>query len=66
MNGEIDGCFIFINENNILRIVKIDLIIFEIIEIIEIFNSVGNYSFFFVIENIEYVVVGICFLVFVL
>lgn len=66
MDGEIDGCWLFINGNNMLCIVCIDLMIFEIVEIIEIFNFGGNYSLLFIIENIEYVVVGICFGVFYL
>lgn len=61
INGEMDGCWFFINGNNILRVVWMDLIIFEIVEIIEIFNFGGNYFLLFIIENIEYVVVGMCF-----
>ena len=57
-NGEIDGRFIFINENNTPRIAKIDLKTFETTEIIEVPNSAGNHSSSFVTENTEYVVAG--------
>lgn len=57
-NGEIDGRFIFINENNTPRIAKIDLTTFETTEIIEVPNSAGNHSSSFVTENTEYVVAG--------
>ena len=53
-NGEIDGRFIFINENNTPRIAKIDLKTFETTEIIEVPNSAGNHSSSFVTENTEY------------
>jgi len=56
--GEIDGRFIFINENNTPRIAKIDLKTFETTEIIEVPNSAGNHSSSFVTENTEYVVAG--------
>lgn len=57
-NGELDGRWIFINENNTPRIAKIDLTTFETTEIIEIPNSAGNHSSSFVTENTEYVVAG--------
>ncbi len=57
-NGEIDGRWIFINENNTPRIAKIDLTTFETTEILEIPNSAGNHSSSFVTENTEYVVAG--------
>lgn len=57
-NGELDGRWVFINENNTPRIAKIDLTTFETTEIIEIPNSAGNHSSSFVTENTEYVVAG--------
>ncbi|WP_066225547.1 Sec-dependent nitrous-oxide reductase [Formosa haliotis] len=57
-NGETDGRFVFINENNTPRIAKVDLTTFETTEIIEIPNSAGNHSSSFVTENTEYVVAG--------
>lgn len=57
-NGELDGRWIFINENNTPRIARIDLTTFETAEIIEIPNSAGNHSSAFVTENTEYVVAG--------
>ncbi len=57
-NGEIDGRWVFINENNTPRIARIDLTTFETAEIIEIPNSAGNHSSSFVTENTEYVVAG--------
>src|SRR5690554_331812 len=57
-NGEIDGRWIFINENNTLRIARISLETFETEEIIEIPHSAGNHSSSFVTENTEYVVAG--------
>ena len=56
--GEIDGRWIFINENNTPRIARISLKTFETEEIIEIPNSAGNHSSSFVTENSEYVVAG--------
>ncbi|NCP84069.1 MAG: Sec-dependent nitrous-oxide reductase, partial [Bacteroidetes bacterium] len=56
--GELDGRWIFINENNTPRIARIDLTTFETAEIIEIPNSAGNHSSSFVTENTEYVVAG--------
>lgn len=57
-NGELDGRWCFINENNTPRIARIDLTTFETVEIIEIPNSAGNHSSAFVTENTEYVVAG--------
>lgn len=57
-NGEVDGRWCFINENNTPRIARIDLSTFETEEIIEIPNSAGNHSSSFVTENTEYVVAG--------
>ena len=57
-NGELDGRWVFINENNTPRIAKIDLGTFETTEIIEIPNSAGNHSSAFITENTEYVVAG--------
>lgn len=57
-NGELDGRWVFINENNTPRIARIDLTTFETAEIIEIPNSAGNHSSSFVTENTEYVVAG--------
>ncbi len=56
--GEVDGRWVFINENNTPRIARIDLTTFETAEIIEIPNSAGNHSSSFVTENTEYVVAG--------
>lgn len=57
-NGELDGRWVFINENNTPRIAKIDLTTFETTEIIEIPNSAGNHSSSYVTENTEYVIAG--------
>ncbi|WP_369049147.1 Sec-dependent nitrous-oxide reductase [Tenacibaculum sp. UWU-22] len=57
-NGELDGRWIFINENNTPRIARISLQTFETEEIIEVPNSAGNHSSAFVTENSEYVVAG--------
>jgi len=56
--GEVDGRFVYINENNTPRIAKIDLTTFETTEIIELPNSAGNHSSSFVTENSEYIVAG--------
>lgn len=56
--GDLDGRWIFINENNTPRIARISLETFETEEIIEIPNSAGNHSSSFVTENSEYVVAG--------
>ncbi|HER39853.1 MAG TPA: nitrous oxide reductase, partial [Salinimicrobium catena] len=57
-NGETDGRWVFINENNTPRIARISLETFETEEIIEIPHSAGNHSSSFVTENTEYVVAG--------
>ena len=57
-NGEIDGRWCFINENNTPRIARIDLTTFETVEIIELPNSAGNHSSPYVTDNTEYVVAG--------
>lgn len=62
-NGEIDGRWVFINENNTPRIARISLKTFETEEIIEVPNSAGNHSSSFVTENTEYVVAGTRFAV---
>lgn len=56
--GETDGRWLFINGNNTPRIARIDLSVFETVEIIEIPNSGGNHSSPFTTENTEYVVAG--------
>lgn len=55
--GELDGRWVFINENNTPRIARIDLTTFETAEIIEIPNSAGNHSFA-ITENSEYAIAG--------
>lgn len=57
-NGELDGRWIFINENNTPRIARIDLTTFETVEIIEIPNTAGNHSSSYVTDNTEYVIAG--------
>lgn len=57
-NGELDGRWLFANENNTPRIARIDLKTFRTAEIIEIPNSAGNHSSPFITENTEYVVAG--------
>jgi len=57
-NGELDGRWVFINENNTPRIARISLETFETEEIIEIPNSAGNHTSSYVTENTEYVVAG--------
>ncbi|MTI87861.1 MAG: Sec-dependent nitrous-oxide reductase [Balneolaceae bacterium] len=54
-NGETDGRWIFINENNTPRIARIGLDEFRTQEIIEIPNSAGNHASAFVTPNTEYV-----------
>ena len=54
-NGEVDGRWIFINENNTPRIARIDLTSFATTEIIEIPNSAGNHASSFVTPNTKYV-----------
>jgi nitrous-oxide reductase len=56
--GVTDGRWIFINGNNTPRVARIDLSVFETVEIIEIPNSGGNHSSPFTTENTEYVVAG--------
>ena len=62
-NGELDGRWVFINENNTPRIARISLETFETEEIIEIPNSAGNHASSFITENTEYVVAGTRFAV---
>jgi nitrous-oxide reductase len=62
-NGELDGRWLFINENNTPRIARISLTTFETEEIIEIPNSAGNHASSFVTENTEYIVAGTRFAV---
>lgn len=62
-NGELDGRWIFINENNTPRIARVSLETFETEEIIEIPNSAGNHASSFVTENTEYIVAGTRFAV---
>ncbi len=57
-NGELDGRWVFINENNTPRIARISLKTFETEEIIEIPNTAGNHSSSYVTDNTEYVVAG--------
>jgi len=57
-NGELDGRWVFVNENNTPRIARVSLKTFETEEIIEIPNSAGNHSSSYVTENTEYVVAG--------
>lgn len=57
-NGDADGRWLFINENNTPRIARIDLKSFRTAEIIEIPNSAGNHPSPFCTENTEYVVAG--------
>ncbi|NEV93697.1 Sec-dependent nitrous-oxide reductase [Psychroflexus sp. YR1-1] len=62
-NGELDGRWIFINENNTPRVARISLTTFETEEIIELPNSAGNHASSFVTENTEYIVAGTRFAV---
>jgi len=62
-NGEIDGRWCFINENNTPRIARVDLTTFETTEIIEIPNSAGNHSSSYVTDNTDYVIAGTRFAV---
>jgi nitrous-oxide reductase len=57
-DGETDGRWLFINGNNTPRIARIDLTVFETVQIIEIPNSGGNHSSPFTTENTEYIVAG--------
>jgi len=61
--GELDGRWVFINENNTPRVARISLETFETEEILEIPNSAGNHSSTFVTENTEYIVAGTRFAV---
>lgn len=54
-NGETDGRWIFINENNTPRLARIGLDDFKTQEIIEIPNSAGNHASPFVTANTEYI-----------
>lgn len=54
-DGETDGRWVFINENNTPRIARIGLDEFKTQEIIEIPNSAGNHASSFVTPNTEYV-----------
>jgi nitrous-oxide reductase len=57
-NGKTDGRWLFINGNNTPRVARIDLTLFETVEIIELPNSGGNHSSPFTTMNTEYVVAG--------
>lgn len=57
-DGEPNGKWIFINENNTPRVARIDLTTMKTAEIIELPNSSGNHSSPFTTENSEYVVAG--------
>lgn len=57
-DGEMDGRWLFANENNTPRVARIDLSTFRTVEILEIPNSAGNHSSPFITENTEYVVAG--------
>ncbi|MGM0547286.1 MAG: Sec-dependent nitrous-oxide reductase, partial [Bacteroidota bacterium] len=54
-DGETDGRWVFINENNTPRIARVGLDEFRTQEIIEIPNSAGNHASSFVTPNTEYV-----------
>ncbi|MDZ7716784.1 MAG: Sec-dependent nitrous-oxide reductase [Balneolaceae bacterium] len=54
-DGETDGRWVFINENNTPRVARIGLDEFKTQEIIEIPNSAGNHASSFVTPNTEYV-----------
>lgn len=57
-DGDADGRWLFINENNTPRIARIDLKTFRTTEIIEIPNSAGNHPSPYCTENTEYLVAG--------
>ncbi|MGP1501637.1 MAG: Sec-dependent nitrous-oxide reductase [Bergeyella cardium] len=57
-NSEVDGRWIFCNENNTPRVARVDLKTFKTAEIIELPNSAGNHSSPFITGNTEYVVAG--------
>ena len=55
-NGELDGRWLFINENNTPRVARLDLSTFKTVEILEIPNTAGNHASPFITENTEYVI----------
>jgi nitrous-oxide reductase len=55
-DGQADGRWLFINENNTPRIARIDLSTFKTAEIMEIPNVGGNHGSPYITENTEYVV----------
>ncbi|HEY9839694.1 MAG TPA: Sec-dependent nitrous-oxide reductase [Candidatus Obscuribacterales bacterium] len=55
-NGEQDGRWLFINENNTPRVARIDLSTFKTVETLEVPNSGGNHASPFITENTEYVI----------
>ncbi len=57
-DGNADGRWLFINENNTPRIARLDLKTFTTAEIIEIPNSSGNHPSPYPTENTEYVIAG--------
>ncbi|MBI4946987.1 MAG: Sec-dependent nitrous-oxide reductase [Bacteroidetes bacterium] len=57
-DGNYDGKWLFINENNTPRIARIDLKTFTTSEVIEIPNCGGNHSSPYCTENTEYLVAG--------
>lgn len=57
-DGNADGRWLFINENNTPRIARIDLKTFTTSEIIEIPNCGGNHPSPYCTENTEYLVAG--------
>lgn len=57
-DGNADGRWLFINENNTPRIARIDLKTFKTVEVIEIPNSSGNHPSPYPTENTEYLVAG--------
>ncbi len=54
-DGETDGRWVFINENNTPRIARVGLDDFKTQEIIEIPNSAGNHASPFVTANTDYI-----------
>lgn len=55
-DGIADGRWIFINANNTPRIARLDLELFETVEILELPNTGGNHASSFVTTNTEYIV----------
>lgn len=55
-DGQADGRWLFINENNTPRIARVDLGTFTTAEIIEIPNTGGNHGSPYITENTEYVI----------